>query len=77
MKHGSLISNKNKEIVIKSPNEPIDNVLIYDFSGKQIYKNINVANNENKITNLISSQQVLFVKVVLQDGKSMAKKIIY
>jgi hypothetical protein len=36
--HGVLISNKNKEPKVNSVVENIDKVLIYDMSGRQVYK---------------------------------------
>ncbi|MDI6032634.1 T9SS sorting signal type C domain-containing protein [Flavobacterium sp. LB2P84] len=72
-----VISVKNKQIKIDSPNETIDKVLIFDLIGKQLYKKINVGNNEHVISNLSSSEQVLIVKIVLQNGQTVSKKVIF
>jgi hypothetical protein len=74
---GVLISNKNKEVKVNSSSEVIDKVVIYDMSGRQIYKNTNVNNKDLVIRNMQLAKQVLFVKVVLQDGRSITKKVIY
>ena len=76
-KSGVLISNKNKEILIKSSDVLIDKVFVYDFSGKQLYKKIKVEHHENKILHLGVPDQVLIVKVVLQNGQTVSKKILF
>jgi hypothetical protein len=72
-----IISVKNKQIKIDSPNETIDKVLIFDLLGKQIYRKINIGNNEHTISNLASSEQALIVKVVLQNSQTVSKKVIF
>lgn len=72
-----FVSNKNKQLSITSFAGAIDKTIIYDTAGRKLYQKTNVDSQELKISNLISSQQVLFVKVVLQDGRSITKKIIY
>lgn len=72
-----LVSNKNKQLSIISFAGAIDKTIIYDAAGRRVYQKTNVDSQELKILDLISSQQVLFVKVVLQDGKSITKKVIY
>ncbi|MGO4818372.1 PA14 domain-containing protein [Flavobacterium sp. W22_SRS_FP1] len=76
-KFGVLIYNKNKEIVIKSSEEIIDKVLIYDFLGKQVFSNKNVNETDLKVSDLILiNNQALIVKVILQNGEIITKKII-
>lgn len=72
-----LVSNKNKQIKINSFAETIDKVAIYDMLGRQIYQKENVDSNEFSIANLVSSRQTLVVKVMLQNGKMISKKIIF
>ena len=72
-----FISNKNKEIKISSLLDAIDSVLIYDVSGKQIYKKIKVNSNQLLVNSLPSGKGVLLVKVILENGKSITQKILY
>lgn len=74
---GVIVTNKNKEIGITSFAAAIDKVMLFDAAGRKIYQKINVGHLELKISNLLAGQQVLFVEVVLVDGKSIMKKIIY
>lgn len=72
-----LVSNKNKQIKVNSAVETIDKVLVYDLLGRQIFKKEKVNSKELTLNNLISSQQTLLVKVSLQNGHSVTKKIVY
>jgi hypothetical protein len=72
-----LVSVKNKQIKINSSVESIDKVLIFDILGKQIFNKINVGTTELVIPNLGSSEQVLIVKTLLQNGQTVTTKLIY
>ena len=72
-----LVSNKNKQIKVNSVVERVDKVLIYNILGGQIFKREKVNSNELMIHNLVSRQQILIVKVTLQNGQIVTKKIIY
>jgi autotransporter-associated beta strand protein len=72
-----LISNKNWLIKINSFAEIIEKVVVFDLLGKEIYQNYKVYSNELIIPNLASSQQMVLVKVTLQNGNTVTKKIIY
>lgn len=71
------ISNKNNQIKINSTVDTIDTVTVYDLLGKLLFKKVKVNSNELKISNIISSQQTLLVKVSFQNGQSVTKKIIF
>ncbi|SEA14824.1 hypothetical protein SAMN05443667_102124 [Flavobacterium gillisiae] len=75
--YGVLISNKNKEVKVNSSVENIDKVLIFDMSGRQVYKNTTVNNKVLVIRNIQSEKQILIVKVELQNGQSVTQKIVY
>jgi hypothetical protein len=72
-----LISNKNKQIEINSSVETINKVQVYDLSGRLIYQKRNVNSNELAIFNLVQNHQTLLVKIVLQNGQTVTRKIIY
>ena len=73
---GVLVSNKNKEVKINSSVENINTVVIYDLLGRQIYKKANVNNKELIILNLLSAKQTVLIKVSLQGGEVINKKMI-
>jgi hypothetical protein len=72
-----LVSVKNKQIKINSSVETIDKVFIYDVLGKQIFEKTNVDALELVIPNLVSSDQVLIVKTLLQSGQIVTTKTVY
>lgn len=72
-----VITTTNKEIKITAATGEITSVLIYDVSGKQIYRNLNINKEELIISTLISSDQVLLIKLELQDKKTITEKIIF
>lgn len=72
-----LVSTKNKQIKINSPIEIIDKVTVYDLLGRQLFKKEKVNNNELAIPNFVPSQQTLIVKVSLQNGQTVTRKIVY
>jgi uncharacterized repeat protein (TIGR02543 family) len=72
-----LVSYKNKQLKINSKVETIDKVVVFDLLGRQLFKKDKVNGNELTITNLVSSQQTLLVKVVLQNGQTVTKKVLF
>ncbi|MFC5981146.1 T9SS sorting signal type C domain-containing protein [Flavobacterium salmonis] len=67
----------NKTVSVNSTSENIDKVFIYDLSGKQLYVKKDVNNLQLLIENLPSAQQVLLVKVVLDNGYQTTKKVVF
>ncbi|MFH7003088.1 T9SS sorting signal type C domain-containing protein [Flavobacterium bizetiae] len=74
---GILISVKNKTINVLSSKENIKDVTIFDITGKTLYTKNKVSNTELQIQNLPSSNQVLLVKVTLDNDFTTTRKIIF
>ena len=72
-----LILLKNKAITIVSSKENIKEVMIYDVSGKLLYNKKKGGNTELQIQNLQSGNQVLLVKVILEDENVINRKIVF
>ncbi|MBJ2123764.1 T9SS sorting signal type C domain-containing protein [Flavobacterium sp. IB48] len=72
-----LISAKNHIINIESTKENISEIIIFDVLGNQIFKEDKLETKKIAVQNLISSHQVLFVKVIFGNGKSNSKKVIF
>ncbi|TDE31366.1 T9SS sorting signal type C domain-containing protein [Flavobacterium ranwuense] len=77
LENSVLVSNKNKQIKIDSPIETIDKVILYDLSGRKVFQKNNINDVEFSVFNLVSKQQFLVVKVTLQNGHTVTKKIMY
>jgi hypothetical protein len=68
---------KNKELQINSATTVIDKIMIYNLFGRKMYQKNNVDNIKFAVLNSVLSQQILLVKIVLQNGHTVTKKIIY
>jgi hypothetical protein len=71
-----IVAGNQGELTIKSSIENIQEVTIYDVLGRQLFfaKEIN---NTNFVTSNISlSQQTLIVKIKLENGMTISRKII-
>ncbi|MCP2029935.1 hypothetical protein L1276_005132 [Flavobacterium sp. HSC-32F16] len=77
VKDGLLISVKDKIVKVTSAKENIKEVIIFDISGKQIYQKGKVGTTEFSISNLQSGDQVLLLKVVLENDYITTKKVIF
>jgi hypothetical protein len=71
-----VASNKN-EISIKSVQENIKSVIIYDVLGRILYQNEKVNHTQTAIHTLMQNQQTLLVKVKLNNGQIITKKIVF
>ncbi len=72
-----LVSVNDNEISVSSTEDLISKITIYDVSGKILYQKNEIAANDFVVQHLLATQQVLFVNVVLTNGKTISTKIIY
>ncbi|WP_051234350.1 T9SS sorting signal type C domain-containing protein [Flavobacterium denitrificans] len=77
VENGVLVSIKDKTIKVLSSQENLKEVNVYDISGRLLYNKTKINSNEMQISNLQSSNQVLIVKVTLENDFSVSKKIIF
>ncbi|WP_188726574.1 T9SS sorting signal type C domain-containing protein, partial [Flavobacterium limi] len=68
---------QDKTVTVNSNTDNIDKVYIYDVAGKQLYKKDDVGNLELILQDQPFAQQVLLVKVVLENGYQTTKKVIF
>ena len=73
---GLFVAVKNKVVKITSTVEPIKDVVIYDITGRLIYTKKKVAAAELQIQNLPVTNQLLLVKVTLENDQIETRKII-
>jgi hypothetical protein len=64
------------QISVKSYNEPISNIAVYDILGRQVFSKANVDAHEFAIQN-VTGKQALIVKVTLKNGAVVNKKIVF
>ena len=72
-----LVSVQHNEITVSAATELIAKISLYDVSGKLIYENAKIAARDFVIQLLVSSHQMLIVRVVLENEEVVSTKIIY
>lgn len=72
-----LCTVKDKIVRVKSSKETLKEVYIFDVSGKMLYKKNKIGETELQISNLQSANQVLMIRVVLDNGSSQTQKVIF
>jgi len=72
-----LVSVNNKTINVVSSKENIKEVLIFDVLGKLIYNKKIVGNRELQIQNLRPGNQVLLIKVILENYSERTSKLLF
>ncbi|WP_264553054.1 Ig-like domain-containing protein [Flavobacterium sp. N2038] len=76
IENGVLVSVKDKIIKVLSSKETIKEVSVYDITGKLLYDKKKVNSTELQLSNLQSGNQVLIVKVTLDNDFIVSKKIV-
>lgn len=71
-----IVSVNGKSITLKSSTENIKNVMVYDILGKNIYENKKVNAREFYIQDANAHQQALIIKIYLENGAVVNKKIL-
>lgn len=72
-----LVSVKDKVIKVTSTTEIINNVSIFDVTGKLLYSKTGVGSTELQISNLQSENQLLVIKVSLENEGVSTSKIVF
>jgi hypothetical protein len=77
LKNPITVSALNKVISVDTPNQIIDKVYVFNVSGNLIYEKSGVSDTKLVISDLRSGNQVLVVKVVLNNSQTETRKIIF
>lgn len=72
-----IVVSKNKIITLKSYGIPMEQVWVYDVTGRLLYNRTQIKAYDMEINDIQSGSLVLLVKAVLEDGSNTAKKIIF
>ena len=71
-----IISKYKNELKIKSETESIERITVFDILGRKIFDKQSINSAEFRILSNNITQQILIVKVVLEDGNVITKKIM-
>lgn len=72
-----LVSVKDRIIKVTSTKENINELFVFDVSGKMLYNKKEIGNPEFQISNIYSGNQVLFIKIVLENKITVTRKIVF
>ncbi|SCY24557.1 choice-of-anchor D domain-containing protein [Flavobacterium caeni] len=73
---GVAVIADNQTLSIKSYREPIAQVTVFDLTGREIAQRNDIYTNETQIAGMQVQRQALIVKIVLQDGKVVVRKVL-
>lgn len=71
-----IVSTNHGELTIKSAIENMQDVTVYDILGRQLFEAKDVSNNEFSTSAIKAGQQALIVKITLENGTVVTRKII-
>ena len=71
-----IVSANHGEMSIKSLVENIQDVTVYDILGRQLFEAKSIGNKDFSTSNISISQQALIVKIKLDNGVVISRKII-
>jgi len=77
IKNKLLIATNTTGMQLKVANETIQEVIIYDLSGRVIYTEANLQNEIVTITNFKPKQQFWIVKVTTETGAQLVKNVMF
>jgi uncharacterized delta-60 repeat protein len=72
-----VVFNENQQLQVNSTKEFIDEISIYDLAGRKIYGRNDINKIDFSLLNLVSNHQALVINIVLQNGHSVVRKIVY
>ena len=76
LENSVVIATNKGEMTIKSYIENIDEVTVFDVLGRQLFFAKTISNNSFTTSNITLSQQTLIVKIKLENGITISRKII-
>ncbi len=71
-----VVYKSGNQIAVRATNFTIETVQVYDITGKLLTSGKNVNNNTFSTTGLNVGNQVVIVKVTLDDNQTVSKKVI-
>lgn len=71
-----VVATNNGELTIKSSIENMQEVTVYDILGRQLFEAKNINNTNYVASNISLNQQALIVKITLENGTVVTRKIV-
>jgi hypothetical protein len=71
-----IVSSQNNQISVKSAIENIDSVTVYDVLGREIVSQKYTTSKEIILNNINATNQALVIKITLENGTVVTRKVI-
>ncbi|WP_394707744.1 T9SS sorting signal type C domain-containing protein [uncultured Flavobacterium sp.] len=72
-----LVFVNKKSIKVDAEKNNIKDISVFDILGREIYQKKGIKNSKFSIENLSSQNQILLIKVTLENGSNTTHKIIF
>lgn len=72
-----IVAKIDQSIFIKSNNKQIEKVQIFDLLGRLIFEENKLETNEYEVSDIVQSHQALIIKLILENGLVINRKIIF
>ena len=69
-----FVLNQSEKLLVKSIEENLKTVVVYDLLGREIHRATNIQNKEYPITGLLATEQTLLIQIELENGVKTTKK---
>lgn len=71
-----ILTSNHGQLSIKSSIESIQEVTVFDILGRQLFESKSIGNKDFTVSNISISQQALIVKIKLENGTIVTRKIV-
>jgi hypothetical protein len=71
-----IVSSNNGQLSIKSSVETIENVIVYDILGRELFQSKSIGQKDYTTSKISKSHQALIVKIKLENGAIVTRKIV-
>ena len=72
-----VVYNTNNNLIVSSSIHEIKHIIVFDILGRTLLAEMNVNTNEFELKHFSSESQPLLMKIVLNNGKVVFKKVIF
>ncbi|MFV8352004.1 hypothetical protein [Flavobacterium sp. XS2P14] len=72
-----VVFRKNEQLIIHSKKENIYSIAIHDLAGRKMFAKNNINEMDFLVSTVKAKNQVVLVTILLQNGLSMVRKVIY
>lgn len=72
-----LVWKQNEEVIINSDSENIDKVYMYDLSGKKLFAAREISQKNFRFSNPSIAKQIVLFRIILENGFTTIKRVIF